>query len=235
MQKTALVTGSSRGIGAAIARALSAGGWRVILHYNESEDKALALAEELQTCALRADVTDPAQVEELFRRTGDLDLLVCNAGVAEYELFTDVTEDRWAHIRGVDLDGVYRCCRAAIPAMVRKQAGCIVLISSVWGVYGAAMEAAYSATKAALIGLTKALAKELGPSGVRVNCIAPGVIDTDMLAQFDAADRQALAEDTPLGRIGKPGDVAELAAFLASEKASFITGQTIGCDGGFGM
>lgn len=235
MQKTALVTGSSRGIGAAIARTLAADGWQVILHYNESEEKAMALAAELQTRAIRADVTDPVQVENLFREAGEVDLLVCNAGVAEYELFTDVTEDRWAHIRGVNLDGVYRCCRAAIPAMVRKKAGCILLVSSVWGVYGAAMEAAYSAAKAALIGLTKALAKELGPSGIRVNCIAPGVIDTDMLSQFDAADRQALAEDTPLGRIGKPADVAALAAFLASEKASFITGQTIGCDGGFGM
>lgn len=235
MHKTALVTGSSRGIGAAIARLLAARGWRVIVHYNTSREKALALAKELGTTALQADVSDPQQVKALFQEAGPLDLLVCNAGIAEYELFTDVTEERWAQIRGVDLDGVYRCCREAIPAMVRRKSGCILLISSVWGVYGAAMEVAYSAAKAALIGLTKALAKELGPSGVRVNCIAPGVIDTDMLAQFDEADRKALAEDTPLGRIGRPEDVANLAAFLASEEAGFITGQIIGCDGGFGM
>lgn len=235
MQKTALVTGSSRGIGAAIARALAASGWQVILHYNKSEAAAMALAEELNTRAIPADVTDPAQVAELFRRAGDVDLLVCCAGVAEYTLFPDADETHWAHIRGVNLDGVHRCCRAAIPAMIRNHAGGLILVSSVWGVYGAAMEASYSATKAALVGLTKALAKELGPSGIRVNCIAPGVIDTDMLAQFDAADRRALAEETPLGRIGRPEDVAALAAFLASDNASFITGQIIGCDGGFGM
>ena len=235
MQKTALVTGSSRGIGAGIAQRLAADGWKVILHYNESEQQALALAVELNAPAFRADVTDPEQVDELFRRAGPVDLLVCNAGVMDYNLFTDVTEDRWRHILGVNTDGVYRCCRRAIPHMVHKKAGRILIISSVWGVYGASCEVAYSASKAALIGLTKGLAKELGPSGIRVNCIAPGVIDTDMLAQFDFADRKALAEDTPLGRIGTVDDVAELAAFLASDKASFITGQIIGCDGGFGM
>ena len=235
MSKTALVTGSSRGIGAGIARRLATDGWEVIVHYNESEARALALAAELNTRALHADITDPRQVDELFRRAGDIDLLVCNAGVMDYNLFTDVTEDRWRHILGVNTDGAYRCCRHAIPHMVREKAGCILLISSVWGVYGASCEVAYSASKAALIGLTKGLAKELGPSGIRVNCIAPGVIDTDMLAQFDFADRKALAEDTPLGRIGTVEDVAELAAFLASDRASFITGQIIGCDGGFGM
>lgn len=235
MSKKALVTGSSRGIGAAIAARLAKDGWEVILHYNESRARALALAEELHTVAIQADMTVPEEVEALFARAGDVDLLVCNAGVMDYNLFTDVTEERWRYILGVNTDGAYRCCRAAIPAMVRKKAGSILFLSSVWGVYGASCEAAYSASKAALIGLTKALAKELGPSGIRVNCIAPGVIETDMLAQFDFADRRALIEDTPLCRLGQTEDVAELAAFLASEKASFITGQTIGCDGGFGM
>ncbi len=235
MGKRALVTGSSRGIGAAVAERLAADGWDVIVHYNESEAQALALAERLGTRAIRADVTIPAEVEALFREAGDIDLLVCNAGIADYGLFADVTEERWSRILGVNTDGVYRCCRHAIPHMVREKAGNIILVSSVWGVYGASCEAAYSASKAALVGLTKALAKELGPSGIRVNCIAPGVIETDMLAQFDFADRNALAEDTPLCRLGKPQDVAELAAFLASDKASFITGQIIGCDGGFGM
>ena len=235
MSKKALVTGSSRGIGAAVTERLAAAGWEVIVHYNESEAQALALAERLGTRAIRADVTHPEEVDALFREAGPVDLLVCNAGVADYGLFTDVTEERWSHILGVNTDGVYRCCRHAIPHMVREKAGNIILISSVWGVYGASCEAAYSASKAALVGLTKALAKELGPSGVRVNCIAPGVIETDMLAQFDFADREALKEETPLGRLGRPSDVAELAAFLASDKASFITGQIIGCDGGFGM
>ena len=235
MGKTALVTGSSRGIGAAAARALAADGWELTVHYHRSQDAALALAAELGVPALEADVTDPAQVTALFDAVGPLDLLVCNAGVAQYGLLTDTDEDAWRQVLAVNTDGAYRCCRAAIPHMVRRKAGSIILISSVWGLYGASCEAAYSASKAALIGLTKALCKELGPSGIRVNCVCPGVIDTDMLAQFDQADRQALADETPLGRIGTAQDVAELIAFLASDRASFITGQAIGCDGGFGL
>ena len=235
MGKTALVTGSSRGIGAAAARALAADGWAVTVHYNRSKDAALALAGELHAPAVQADVSDPDAVRAMFRRTGPVDLLVCNAGVAQYGLLTDADEDTWRHVLAVNTDGAYRCCREAIPHMVRQKAGNIVLVSSVWGLYGASCEAAYSASKAALIGLTKALAKELGPSGIRVNCVCPGVIDTDMLAQFDQADSQALIDATPLGRLGRPEDVAALIAFLASDRASFITGQAIGCDGAFGM
>ena len=235
MHKKALVTGSSRGIGAAAARRLAADGWDVTVHYHMSEDAALALAAELGTRAVRADVSDPAEVKALFDTVGPVDLLVCNAGIAEYGLLTDMDEDGWRHLLAVNTDGAWRCCRAAIPHMVHEKSGNIILVSSVWGVYGASCEAAYSASKAALIGLGKALAKELGPSGIRVNVVAPGVIDTDMLARFDFADREALIDETPLGRIGKPEDVAELIAFLASDKASFITGQVIECSGGFGM
>ena len=235
MIKTALVTGSSRGIGAATARRLVRDGWEVYIHYYKSETQALSLAEELHTQALRADVRRPEEVEALFRRVGTLDLLVCCAGVADYALLTDVSEDTWRNLLGTNTDGIYRCCKAAIPGMVHKKSGCILLTSSVWGRYGASCEAAYSASKAAVIGLTKALAKELGPSGIRVNCVAPGPIVTDMLTQYDFIDLDAVAEDVPLGRLGQPEDVAELFAFLASDRASFITGQIIGCDGGYGM
>ena len=235
MSKTALVTGSSRGIGAAAARRLAADGWEVIINYNESEGKALALAKELHMQAIRCDVRDPEQVTAMFRKAGHIDLLVCCAGISEYGLITDVTEENWHSLIETNTGGMFRCCRAAVPGMVHRKSGGIVLISSVWGRYGGSCEAAYSASKAAVIGLTKALAKELGPSGIRVNCVAPGPILTDMLLELSHIDFDALADEVPLGRIGTPEDVAELIAFLASEKASFITGQIIGCDGGFAM
>ena len=234
MNKTALITGASRGIGAAVARSLAADGWEVVINYKDSADKAAALARELGARAVCADVSDEAAVAAMFDRIGPVGLLVCNAGICDYGLLTDLSPARWRELFAVNMDGMYHCCRAAIPAMVRDKAGCIITVSSVWGRYGASCEAAYSATKGAVIAFTKAMAKELGPSGIRVNCVAPGVIDTDMLADFDFADRAALAAETPLGRLGRPEDVAGLIAFLASEKASFLTGQIIGCDGGFG-
>ena len=235
MHKTALVTGSSRGIGAAAARKLAQDGWNVIIHYFRSEKQALALAQELGTRAVRADVRDPEQVEALFRSEGHIDLLVCCAGISEYGLITDVTDPAWHSLIETNTGGVFRCCRAAIPGMVHQKAGGIILISSVWGRYGGSCEAAYSGSKAAVIGLTKALAKELGPSGIRVNCVAPGPILTDMLTGLSHVDLDDLADEVPLGRIGTPEDVAELIAFLASDRASYITGQIIGCDGGFAM
>lgn len=235
MSRRALITGASRGIGAATARRLAADGWDVIVHYFRSEEKAKALAGELGAEIVRADVRDPEQVVEMFRQIGPVELLVCCAGIADFHLLSDVDEALWRDILSTNTDGAYRCCREAIPGMVHRKSGCILLTSSVWGRYGASCEVPYSASKAAIIGLTKGLAKELGPSGIRVNAVAPGPILTDMLTQYDFIDLDAVAEDTLLGRLGTPEDVAELFAFLASEKASYITGQIIGCDGGYGL
>ena len=231
--KKALVTGGSRGIGAAVCRALARDGWRVWVNYNESEEKARALAREIGGAAVWADVSDEAAVKAMFDAVGDVDLLVSNAGIAHAELVQDLTETDWHRLFSVNTDGAFYSVRAAVPGMIRRKRGNIIIITSVCGVYGSSCEAAYSATKGALIAMTKSLFKELGPSGIRVNSIAPGVIDTDMTACFTAEEKAAMAADTPLGRLGTPEDVAELAAFLASERASFITGQIIGCDGGF--
>lgn len=233
--RTALVTGGGRGIGAAIVRALSRDGWRVLVNYAHAEAEALALCAETGGLPLRADVSDPAEAEALFRQAGDVELLVNNAGVAWYGLLQDMSDADWRRLFAVNVDGAFHCCRAVIPAMVRRKRGCILNIASVWGLRGASCEAAYSATKGALVALTRALAKELGPSGIRVNCLCPGVIETAMLDCFTPEDKAALAEETPLGRLGTPEDVAELAAFLASDRAAFLTGQVIAADGGFAL
>ena len=231
--KKALVTGGSRGIGAAVCRALARDGWQVYINYNESADKALALAQELGGVAVWADVSDEKAVRAMFESVGDIDLLVSNAGIAHPGLIQELTAEDWRRLFAVNADGAFYACRAAVPGMVRRKSGNIIVITSVCGVWGSSCEAAYSATKGALIAFTKSLFKELGPSGIRVNAIAPGVIETDMTACFTPEEKAAMAEDTPLGRLGTPEDVAELAAFLASDRAGFITGQIIGCDGGF--
>lgn len=231
--RKALVTGGSRGIGAATCRCLARDGWTVFINYNQSKDKALALAEEIGGTAVWADVSDPAAVKAMFDTVGDVELLVNNAGIAHAEQVQDLTDDVWRQLYSVNIDGAFFCTRAAVPGMIRAKRGCIINITSVCGVYGSSCEAAYSSTKGAMISMTRSLFKELGPSGIRVNAIAPGVIDTDMTACFSAEEMAAMAADTPLGRIGRPEDIAELAAFLASDRASFITGEIIGCDGGF--
>ena len=224
-----LITGASRGIGAACARRFAQAGWNVGVNYCRSRQQALELVEELEKLGVRA----AALVEEAQREFGALDALVCNAGVAGVQaLLTDLTDEQWRWTAGTNLDGVVYTMRAAIPGMVRRQKGSIVTISSMWGLTGGSCEAAYSAAKAGVIGLTRAMAKELGPSHIRVNCVAPGVIDTDMNAHLSSQDMQALAEETPLGRIGRPEDVAEGVFFLASAAADFITGQVLAVDGG---
>lgn len=229
--KKALVTGSSRGIGAAAARALAEDGWRVTINYLNSRERGEALAAELGTEAIRCDVSDSAQVREMFERVGGVDLLVSNAGIAWSGLLSDMTDAEWARIVSVNLGGAFNCCRAAIPHMVHEKAGCIICVSSVLGVYGGSCETAYSATKGALIAFVKGLAKELGPSGIRVNAVAPGAVDTDMLSYFSAAEKAAMTEDIYLGRLGRPEDIAGVIRFLAGDAARYVTGQVLGVDG----
>ena len=241
MQKTVLITGASRGIGAETARRFSAAGYAVALHYHRSEERALALAEELrraggEVLTVQADVGDWSQVRKMVDNVLDkfcqLDILICNAGVSWQGLLSEMSVEEWRRLCAVDLDGVFYCCKAVIPHFVARKAGKILTVSSMWGQTGGSCEAAYSAAKAGAIGLTKALAKELGPSGIAVNCVAPGVIATEMNQNLTPADLDALREETPLGRIGTAGDVAESLLFLASEGASFITGQVLAPNGG---
>lgn len=237
-----MITGASRGIGAATARLFAQHGWAVGIHYCASVQAAQVLVEEIRAAggtavAIQGDVADSAQaarvVAEAERELGSIDALVCNAGVAlPQQLLTDTTDEQWRRVMGVDLDGVFYTIRAAVPGMVRRQQGSIVTVSSMWGVTGGSCEVAYSAAKAGVIGLTKALAKELGPSHIRVNCVAPGVIDTEMNGALDQESLDLLAEETPLGRIGRGEDVARSILFLAGEESSFVTGQVLQTNGG---
>ena len=241
-KKTALVTGASGGIGSACARELAKRGYTVLLHANRGLHAAKALAGELCAAGMDAhafgcDLADSravsAMCEEILRLYHHVDAMVLCAGVSHTGLLTDMTDEQWRRVMDVNVSGSFYLIRALAPGMVSRRDGSIVTISSMWGRSGASCEAAYSASKAAIIGLTQALAKELGPSGVRVNCIAPGVIDTRMMDEHSEETKQLLAEETPLGRLGTGEDVARAAAFLLSDDASFITGQVLGVDGGY--
>jgi len=242
MSKTVLITGASRGIGAETARRFAREGYAVGVNYYSSQARAEALVRELEAMgvpakAYRADVSDRAQVDRMvadfLADFGHMDVLVCNAGIARQELFTDVTEAQWRQMLGVNLDGVFHCCQAALPDMIRRKEGRIITLSSMWGQVGSSCEVAYSAAKAGVIGLTRALAKEVGPSGITVNCVAPGVIETEMNGLLDQETKDALAEETPLERMGTPADVAEAIWFLAGQGGSFFTGQVLAPNGGF--
>lgn len=240
-KKTALVTGGAKGIGAAVCRALAKDGYNIALNFNTSEKEALSLKNELSAVTsveiFKADVSDSEQVKKMFSEIenifGGADVLVNNAGIAQQALFTDITDEMWQKMIGTNLTGAFNCCRSALPYMIREKCGSIINIASMWGEVGASMEVHYSAAKAGLIGLTKALAKEVGLSGITVNAVSPGVVLTNMMAQFSDEDKKVLADETPMGVLGTPEDIAAAVSFLASEKARFITGQVVSVNGGF--
>lgn len=241
MAPVALITGASRGIGRATALRLARDGYTVVVNYRSDEKAALGTAQILQALGgdgmlCKADVTDEKAVRDMIKAVEDaygrIDVLVNNAGVAEQKLFTDITTDEWNCMMDTHVNAAFYTSSAVLPGMIRRKSGVIVNVSSMWGQVGASCEVHYSTAKAALIGMTKALAKEVGPSGVRVNCVAPGAVETDMMANFSPDDKQAIAEETPLCRLGKPEEIAAAIAFLVSQDAAFITGQVIAPNGG---
>lgn len=241
-KQTVLITGASRGIGAATAAVFARAGYQVAINYKSSRQQAEALRDRLNGawpgCAecFPCDVANSTEVAEMVRQVegkfGQIDVLVCNAGISRPNLFTDISDGEWRELFQVNVDGVFYPCREVLPGMIHRKAGRIITVSSMWGLTGGSCEVAYSATKAAVIGLTRALAKEVGPSGITVNCVAPGVINTEMNAALDEEAMAALQEETPLERIGQPEEVAKAILYLASEGASFITGQVLPVDGG---
>ena len=242
MNKVALITGASKGIGAATAIMFAQNGYDVIINYCSSAESAILLEKSLKengfsALSYMADVSKSNDVKrmvnDVIERYGKIDVLINNAGIAQQKLFTDITDEDWERMVSINLTGTFNCCRAVIPHMVSRKSGSIINTSSIWGMTGASCEVHYSAVKAGIIGMTKALAKELGPSGIRVNCVAPGVINTRMNANLSVADLEGLADETPLGRLGTTNEVASTSLFLASNAAEFITGQVISPNGGF--
>lgn len=241
MNETVLITGSSRGIGRAAAILFAERGYRVVINYFQSEEAALSLSRQLnekgcRTLALHCDVSDRDQVRRMVEETekafGPIDILVNNAGIAEMKLFTDITPEYWERIFAVNVNGIFHCCQAVVPSMVSRKSGRIINISSIWGIVGASCETHYSATKGAILAFTKALAKELGPSGIRVNAIAPGAVYTDMIAGLDPQILEQVKAETPLGVIGSPEEIAETIFFAASQNAALFTGQVLSPNGG---
>ena len=237
MNKTVLITGSSRGIGAAAAELFYKNGYNVVINYNSSEKEALALSAKLPgSIAVKCDVSDEDSVKVMIDKVvghfGKIDVLINNAGISVVNLLTDTTLSEWERVFSVNVTGTFLVSKYAAKHMISNHSGKIINISSIWGVSGAACESCYSASKGAIIAFTKALAKELGPSSITVNCVTPGFIDTDMNSDVSENERLSFIEETPLLRIGKAEDVAKTLLFLASDAADFITGQIIGCDGG---
>lgn len=228
---TVLITGGSRGIGAAAVELFSSRGDRVYFLYEKNHEAAQEVSDRTGAVGICCDVADGAAVAKAFQEVGDVDILICNAGTVHYGLMSMTTEDQWNRIFDVNVKGVYHCVNAAMPVFLKKHRGAVITVSSMWGQVGASCEAAYSATKGAVIALTKALAKELGPSGIRVNCVAPGVILTDMCANVDPEVLSEMAQDAPVGRNGTPQDVAKAMAYLAD--AEFITGHVLSVNGGY--
>lgn len=238
MNNTVVVTGASGGIGVKITDAFAHCGKNVVAVYNKNPDSVSALcAQYSNAVGFKADVSSSAEVKSLFdfvsARFGGADILVNNAGIAQQKLFTDITDEDFTRMFDVNVRGVFNCCRAALPFMIHNKRGRIINISSMWGISGASCEVHYSSSKAAVIGMTKALAKEVGPSGITVNCIAPGLIDTPMNSSLDKSTVSQLCDETPVGRIGTPQDIANAVLFLSKDESSFITGQVLSVDGGF--
>lgn len=229
--QTVVITGGSRGIGAAAVELFAARGDRVFFLYEKNHEAAKTVAEKTGATPICCDVADGRAVNQAFSQIGDVDILICNAGTMWFGLLSMMEESQWDRLFDVNVKGIYHCVNAAMPSFLKKQQGCVITVSSMWGQVGASCEAAYSATKGAVIALTKALAKELGPSGVRVNCVAPGVILTDMCAQVEPEILAEMAQDAPVGRNGTPMDVAKAFCYLAD--ADFVTGQVLSVNGGY--
>ena len=228
---TVVITGGSRGIGAAAVELFASRGHKVWFLYEKNHGAAKAVAEKTGATPICCDVADSGAVKAAFAQIGDVDVLICNAGIMHFGLLSMLEEERWDRLFAVNVKGIYNCVNAAMPAFLKKHSGSVITVSSMWGQVGASCEAAYSATKGAVIALTKALAKELGPSGIRVNCVAPGVILTDMCANVDPEVLAEMGEETPVGRNGTPEDVAKAMEYLAN--AEFVTGQVLPVNGGY--